>query len=119
MTRKEQLEFCSVCTNRIFDPKQGIICGLTNQIATFQESCDDFNRDNTVQETAKTTEFYGEEIVANVDDVVLEKIVSHQNFPFALVSGLLAAIIGAILWATITVVTKLQIGYMVIWYCEY
>jgi len=35
MTRDQHLEFCSRCTNRKFDSDKGIICGLTNDIATF------------------------------------------------------------------------------------
>ena len=45
MRRKEQLEFCKVCTNQKFDSHKGIICGLTNDRATFEVSCDDFNED--------------------------------------------------------------------------
>lgn len=39
MNRTEQLTFCKVCTNRKFDPSQGIICGLTNSAASFSETC--------------------------------------------------------------------------------
>lgn len=45
MTREDQLKFCSVCTNRGFNPKHGIICGLTNAMATFTESCTDYVKD--------------------------------------------------------------------------
>lgn len=45
MTREDQLKFCSVCTNRGFNPKHGIICGLTNGVATFTESCTDYVKD--------------------------------------------------------------------------
>ena len=39
---------------------------------------------------------------------------TKQNYPLALVCGLLAAIVGAIVWATITVVTQYQIGFMAV-----
>lgn len=38
----------------------------------------------------------------------------RQDLPNALVGGLTAAIVGAVLWAVITVATKYQIGYMAI-----
>lgn len=43
-----------------------------------------------------------------------EKIRMEQNLPMAIVSGLATALIGAILWAIITVSTGFQIGYMAI-----
>lgn len=45
MTRAEQVKICGVCTNRSFNPKYGIICGLTNSVATFTSTCSDYNED--------------------------------------------------------------------------
>jgi hypothetical protein len=45
MTREQHLEFCKVCLNRTFDPKQGLICNLTNKIADFENNCENFNED--------------------------------------------------------------------------
>lgn len=45
MTREKQLEFCSVCKNRQFDSKKGLICKLTNDVATFQGNCPDYIAD--------------------------------------------------------------------------
>lgn len=45
MTREEQLKFCSVCTKRSFNPKFGIICGLTGEKATFTGTCPDYDED--------------------------------------------------------------------------
>jgi hypothetical protein len=39
---KERLEFCAKCGNRKFDPKQGIVCGLTDMKPTFEMSCPDY-----------------------------------------------------------------------------
>lgn len=66
MTREEQLVFCTVCKKRAFDPKHGIVCGITDQVATFTTTCPDFEEDtvasnqvelrkeNTVNETNTT-----------------------------------------------------------------
>lgn len=43
-----------------------------------------------------------------------ERLRFEQNLPLALLSGLIAALIGAFLWAAITVVTNYQIGYMAV-----
>ena len=45
MTREERLKFCSVCTNRAFNPKQGMICGITNEVASFEGTCADYKED--------------------------------------------------------------------------
>lgn len=45
MTREEYIKICSVCKNRSFNPKTGIICGLTNEKADFKGNCADFVED--------------------------------------------------------------------------
>lgn len=45
MDRAKQLAYCSKCTNQKFDPKQGIICSLTNQKADFENECEHFEID--------------------------------------------------------------------------
>jgi len=50
LTREEHLKFCKICTHQKFDSKQGIVCGLTNRIADFQENCKDFNQDSVIKE---------------------------------------------------------------------
>lgn len=49
MTREEQLKFCKICKNQKFDMNQGIICGLTNQRADFEETCDSFIEDSELK----------------------------------------------------------------------
>ena len=44
----------------------------------------------------------------------IEKLKSNQNLPLGFFIGLIASIVGAILWAAITVATEYQIGYMAI-----
>lgn len=36
------IDLCKNCTNQAFDPKRGIVCGLTNEKPTFESSCPDF-----------------------------------------------------------------------------
>lgn len=50
MNREEQLQFCKVCNNQRFDMKQGIICGLTNTIADFEDTCINFDEDEVLKE---------------------------------------------------------------------
>lgn len=45
-----KIELCKKCKKRKFDLKQGVVCGLTNEKPTFEESCVDFETDETVKE---------------------------------------------------------------------
>jgi len=44
----------------------------------------------------------------------MERLKLEQNLPSALLTGFIASIIGAILWAAVTVITEYQIGFMAI-----
>lgn len=45
MTRNEYAAICSLCTNRAFNPKQGVICGITKELPSFEGQCDSFKMD--------------------------------------------------------------------------
>jgi uncharacterized membrane protein len=45
MNREEYIEICSLCLNRNFNPKLGLICSLTNEQASFTEKCLDYSED--------------------------------------------------------------------------
>lgn len=53
MTRQEQLLFCKVCTHQKKDLQRGIVCGLTNELADFEVSCETFERDIGKEEKLK------------------------------------------------------------------
>lgn len=50
MTLKENLEFCKVCKNRKSEKAKGIICGLTNELADFESTCNFFMEDHEEKE---------------------------------------------------------------------
>lgn len=115
MTRREQLFFCKKCTNRKMDINQGLLCGLTNEKATFTNTCSDFVEDKTIQtENQEERIIYHSELENNFSDQNIEKFKGEQNFTFGVIVSLLTGTLGAILWALITVSTKFQIGYMAI-----
>ena len=55
MTREDYIKVCATCTKRSFNPKVGIICGLTNAPADFKGTCPDYNEDENAvkQETLR------------------------------------------------------------------
>lgn len=45
---------------------------------------------------------------------LIKKLHSQQNFPLAIVAAVVSALVGATLWAVITVSTEYQIGFMAV-----
>lgn len=45
MTREKRLGFCTICLNRKMNAQKGLLCGLTDEYATFESTCVDFKED--------------------------------------------------------------------------
>ncbi|NNG27711.1 MAG: hypothetical protein HKM87_09305 [Ignavibacteriaceae bacterium] len=120
MATLEQMQLCNKCRNVELHPEQETICRLTNKAPDFVGECKNFELDETVEEELKKEELEreeqekSEEIMLELNEDDTNKLRYHQNFNFAIIGGLVAAIISAILWAIISVTTEYQIGYMAI-----
>ena len=115
MTREEHLKFCKKCTNRKLDMKVGLLCNLTGEMADFENECKSFNLDESVIKKIDDTEAVEHTDVLNkLSSKNLEKFKAEQEFPKAIITGIIVGIIGAFLWGAITVTTEFQIGYMAI-----
>jgi hypothetical protein len=116
MNREEQLFFCKKCLNRKMNLKQGLICNLTGEKATFQKECSDFNHDQDIKEVP-LDDIDGlqiDELKQKLSPEKVERLRMEQHLTRGILSGITVGIIGAILWGIITVVTGFQIGYMAI-----
>jgi hypothetical protein len=115
MTREDHLKFCSVCLNRKMDMERGLVCTLTGQYASFDVECHDFKRDESVKIEVNTTEPLDMKAVRDkLPAQVFEKLRLEQDLGRGVIAGSTLALVGAILWGTITVITEYQIGYMAI-----
>ncbi|WP_185968909.1 toxin-antitoxin system YwqK family antitoxin [Carboxylicivirga sp. M1479] len=95
--------------------QQGLLCGITSQKADFETSCDNFERDEFVQDTVhETSNTDDQPLLQGLSSNILDKLRGHQDFYYALIGGLLATLISGVLWAVVTVSTEYQIGYMAI-----
>ena len=56
MNAEERLNLCKVCKNRKFTLQKGIVCGLTGEKPTFEESCDAYIEDSVEKEKLKRLE---------------------------------------------------------------
>jgi hypothetical protein len=61
MTREQHLSFCKVCKNKKFDPRLGIICGLTGAIANFENECTtyEYNKEDALKQLGEALHFAG------------------------------------------------------------
>ena len=100
MTRTEHLKFCSICINQKDDMRRGIICGLTDQIADFEDTCSSFAEDSEVIEQLK---------LKDIENEVIDKMASQGKrflnylldlifmyiliFIFAIIIGIVLAIV--------------------------
>ena len=118
MTREEHLKWCNKCTSRTLNLQKGTICSLTNEIADFEGDCKDFNLDETVPNKPPMEipedGVSAAEGVAHLSEESLEILRSDQQLVPAILAGSGAAVVGAIVWAMVTVATGYQIGYMAI-----
>ncbi|MFC4636388.1 hypothetical protein ACFO3O_20950 [Dokdonia ponticola] len=115
MTREEHLQFCKKCTKRELDIELGLVCSLTKRQADFSGECPNYTHDETVLEQMDDSESLDRQVLlAKVSEKALEKYRTEQNLPAAIGVGVAVGLIGAALWAAITVATGYQIGYMAI-----
>ena len=115
MTREEHLVFCKKCTNRKMNMQTGIVCSLTDRIADFEKECTSFQLDETVTENLNNTDpVEHAQVIHTLSEEDLSKLKTEQQYPKALIAGLIVGIIGAMAWGAITVATEYQIGYMAI-----
>ena len=74
MTHAERIKVCSLCKNRTFNPKLGIVCGLTSEQPSFELECLDYVLDpiaQHAQELQKSQEQYDENSTVNKGRLVL------------------------------------------------
>lgn len=109
MTREEYLEFCTRCKNQKFNSQKGIVCKLNDEIASFENVCPNFVIDQNVKiKYDDKVELDEHEIQNRLPPELFEKLRLEQNFNAAIIYGFLAAILGAILWAFITIELNYQ-----------
>jgi len=92
-----------------------VICSLTNKIADFEDTCPNFNVDESVKlekTEAEPTPNY--QVVTGLEANLKAQLRDQQDVVYALVGGFASALVSALLWAGVTVATNYQIGFMAI-----
>lgn len=95
--------------------KIGLVCSKTGEIANFDTECISYELDNAVVKKIDDTEIVEHgQVLQKLSERDIDKFKAEQDYPKALITGLLVGIAGGLLWAAITVATESQIGYMAI-----
>lgn len=101
--------YCRNCVSRDFVNGKGLVCKHTGAIPVFESECESYQMDEELERIAPTPK--PEDYSEYVDR---EQLLAQENLPKAVLFGVLAAIVGAVAWALVSVSTGYQIGYMAI-----
>ncbi|WP_186757199.1 hypothetical protein [Echinicola salinicaeni] len=115
MTKEQRLAYCQSCALRKMDGEKGLVCSLTSEKADFIHECPDYKYDSSVDlqlDPAQEREWMDLKEILYADN--FERLRLEQNFPLAVFGGLLIGIIGAIIWASITLMADHRLAFMVI-----
>ena len=114
LTLSQQLDSCRRCQNRTMSLRKGILCRLTDAKPTFEKECENFVPDENVPVRIPDDKniLTSDEIKGKIPEKVYNSLIMEQNFPAAIVTGFLASIAGAGIWAIITSTTGYQVGFM-------
>jgi len=80
MTRQERLEYCKICNNKSFSPNRGIICAITDNVATFEHTCQSFLLDEKIKSLQEYQKRQGTYIDKVVEKRIPEKITSDDMY---------------------------------------
>lgn len=115
MKREEHLRFCKTCTNRKPNFQVGLVCGLTDKIADFENNCEFYSEDVEVVENIDNEDVLApDEILTKFSEENLEKFKQEQNLTRGITASIFTGLLSAISWGVITVLTNFQIGFMAI-----
>ena len=100
MTRIEHLKFCSICIHQKEDMRKGIVCGLTDSIAYFENTCHSFEEDPEIIEQLKLAEIKNE-VITNMTsqgkrflNYLLDMVfIMIFIFIFAIIVGIVLALV--------------------------
>ncbi len=94
MNREYQLSFCQTCKNKGFNLQKGIVCSLTDEVATFERSCPDYIEDPEAKLEYESRQQEKKEMDIEEESFGLSKSFGVKN---GIVAGQIAVGI-AVLW---------------------
>ena len=114
MSSKTQIFYCQQCLNQSFNPKTGIVCGLTAEKPTFQEECPEFEPDPNLQRSTFKHKKYSKSNYYHLPEKIQAQLLKEQNFKKGLLASSIVGIIGAVIWSLVTLLTGFNFGLLAI-----
>lgn len=99
------------------DMQEGLICSITKQKAAFEERCQDYSIDEFAareEEMKASTDLNAEELSLKLSPAAQSLLQSRQNLSKGIFGGFLVALLCAVAWASITVASGYQTGFMAV-----
>ena len=108
------MRICRRCLDSKFVINEGLLCRLTHRKADFENECPTFRKNETIKSDLidNNINLSAEEIKAILPEEAYLKIFKEQSLASGVIYGLIASLLGAAVWALITVYSGYQIGYM-------
>jgi hypothetical protein len=94
------------------DLQQGVLCNLTLRKPDFGDECPTYNEDVEAIAAQNQIVLENEEENVRLSPDQHEKLRSEQNYQVGLLVTIIVGLVGAGLWAAVTVATGYQIGYL-------
>lgn len=110
MTDTENIEkYCRNCISREFVSGRGLVCKRTAALPAFEDECEFYQNDEKLEAVAPAPD-------PKVFEGVLsqEQLLAEENLTKGLLCGAIACVVGAAVWALVSVSTGLQMAYMAI-----
>ncbi|KAB1065995.1 inorganic phosphate transporter [Salibacter halophilus] len=100
LTERQRLELCKKCLNRKFDTKTGVVCGLTDEKPTFDETCPDFKKDTSVKDRVDDEHigYSSKDLKSKIPAEEYDRLIDEQNWDKAVIAGAVVALLGSVLW---------------------
>jgi hypothetical protein len=93
------------------DIHRGVLCGMTEQKPEFESLCPDFEQDSEYRDVVVTDRIPQSDGTISVAASAYDKMVEAQNFPLAVIAGIVVGVLCSLIWAIFTVVSGTQLGF--------
>lgn len=107
LTRDQYLAVCNTCLKRQFDKQKGIVCQLTGEHASFDQTCPDLEVDQLAVRRNERIEKHKQELSGGLDDISISgSSSSTSSSPFSSEKKMLSGgagtgalmVIGGVVW---------------------
>lgn len=113
MTNLEETgAYCRQCISHEVASDGSLICKHSGEAPEYEEECELFQEEEEEDQAVLTQQ--ANEAFLEDQERITKQMLAEENLPVGVLWGLVACLIGAVLWGLISYLTNYQIGYMAI-----